>query len=438
MIVPLIQIDYIRQSIPEQFVVTLPTLILGSTASEGMLASETLDSITIVGDKGFTISEVFLLLWAVGMCICLLIFVYKLYKIWLLKQSGEKTSIDGIMVYLLPETDTAFSFFNSIFLGEMLSEAQKTNILLHEQVHIKHRHSIDLLFFELQRIIFWFNPLIYVFQNKMILLQEFIADSNAVIKNGKRAYYEGLLSQVFKTESISIVNTFFKQSLIKKRITMLQKSKSRKIVQLKYLLLLPIVGMMLVYTACSNEQKDISSENEFVSDTEVMDKINELAEAIMKKGNLSEDEVKALKFLSMEAKPGDKVYLSVQEYLDDTVNADVPFAVIEKGPTFPGCEDLENEVAKKCMSKKITEFVGANFNTKVPGTESLSGRQRISVKFKIDASGNVVDVQANAEHKELEQEAIRVVSSLPKMLPGEHQGKAVGVLYALPIIFALN
>jgi beta-lactamase regulating signal transducer with metallopeptidase domain len=86
----------------------------------------------------------------------------------------------------LPNTNTAFSFFKSIFLGEQLSEIQKANILLHEKIHIDQHHSIDLLFFEVLRILFWFNPLVYVYQKKMILLQEFTADAKVAAIKGKR------------------------------------------------------------------------------------------------------------------------------------------------------------------------------------------------------------------------------------------------------------
>ena len=83
------------------------------------------------------------------------------------------------------------------------------------------------------------------------------------------------------------------------------------------------------------------------------------------------------------------------------------------------------------------QFVGAEFNTKVENKE-ISGKQRIAVKFKIDNTGKVTNVEARSEFKELENEAVRVISSLPQMLPGEHEGKKVGVQYSLPIIFDIK
>ena len=217
---------------------------------------------------------------------------------------------------------------------------------------------------------------------------------------------------------------------------MLQKSKSKKIFQLKYLLLLPAICAMLLYTSCSDETK--VEETAVHDEGEVMTKINELSEAIMKKGNLTDEEARALKFLATEAKPGDKVYESVQEFLEADNGTNIPFAMIDKVPTFPGCEGMNNEAAKNCMSKEIQTYVAENFNVEIGDNLGLSGRQRISVKFKIDAFGKVADIEARAPHASLEEEAIRVVSGLPQMMPGEHRGKNVSVLYALPIVFKIN
>lgn len=219
---------------------------------------------------------------------------------------------------------------------------------------------------------------------------------------------------------------------------MLQKSKSQKTAQLKYLLLVPAICGMLIYTACSNDPKAEEAQTSQQSDSEVMNKINELAEAIMKKGEMTPEEEKALKLLTTEARPGDKVYTSVQEYLDETTdggNLPVPFAAIEKVPVFPGCSGADNEEMKKCMSQKIAEFVNSNFNIGLGKELDLKGRQRIAVQFKIDKTGRITDVRARAPKPELEAEAVRVVKLLPQMQPGEQKGEKVGVLYSLPIVF---
>ena len=90
------------------------------------------------------------------------------------------------------------------------------------------------------------------------------------------------------------------------------------------------------------------------------------------------------------------------------------------------------------MSEKITKFVQKKFNTDLAGDLGLSGRQRISVIFKIDKTGKVVGVRSRAPHPRLEKEAARVVNLLPKMKPGKQRGKPVNVPYSLPIIFQVQ
>jgi len=127
--------------------------------------------------------------------------------------------------------------------------------------------------------------------------------------------------------------------------------------------------------------------------------------------------------------------VEVEEMEEDI---EVPFAVIENVPIYPGCEKGNNDAKKKCMSDKIAKFVNRKFNTDLAADLGLTGRQRINVIFKIDRSGNIVGVRARAPHPKLEQEAARVIRLLPKMKPGKQRGKAVIVPYSLPILFQVQ
>ena len=128
----------------------------------------------------------------------------------------------------------------------------------------------------------------------------------------------------------------------------------------------------------------------------------------------------------------------IEEAIEEEI-ADVPFAVIENVPVYPGCEKKRsNAEKKKCMSEKVQKFVQKKFNTELAGDLGLEGRQRIAVQFKIDKNGDVVNVRARAPHPKLEQEAVKVVNALPKMVPGRQRGTAVGVLYSLPILFQVE
>ena len=404
-LLPFISLGFIQQNIPQEYYVELPAVVVGGTTSEiGTSTSFWLSSLKIV--------------WILGMIISVIVFSFKILKIIKLKRSGAMTNVDGNLVKILPKTDSAFSFFSTIYLGENISEINIPSIISHEKIHIQQKHSIDLLFFELLRIVFWFNPAVYLFQNRISTLHEYIADAKVSSQKSKKEYYQNLLSEVFQTEQISFVNTFFKQSLIKKRIIMLQKSKSQKGAQVKYLLLLPVIFSMLFYTACSENPKVDADQQ---SEAELLNKIKEQEEAEIEEYRINQGNENIVVQIDTIIKGRDLV-------------SDVPYSVIEKVPTYPGCSG-DNETMRKCMSSKIAESINSNFNTSIANDLNISGKQRIVVQFKIDKTGIVTDVRARAKHPELEAEAIRVVNLLPQMNPGEQKGEKVGVLYSLPIVF---
>lgn len=114
---------------------------------------------------------------------------------------------------------------------------------------------------------------------------------------------------------------------------------------------------------------------------------------------------------------------------------DVPFAVIEDAPIFPGCKGNKQQL-KDCFSKQMSIHVNENFNSSLAQDLQLSeGRKRIFVMFTITKRGKIEDVMARAPHPRLQKEAIRVIKSLPSITPGKQRGMPVNVKYSLPIAF---
>jgi bla regulator protein blaR1 len=488
-LLPFVKVESFKNVIPEKYIIRLPEVFIGENVPQNT-PQITYETINLKGQPLFSWE----LLFYVGMFLAALLFVFKIGKIGWLLYKNPKNKMDRFLIVKLINSSAAFSFFNYIFLGERLSETEKESILKHEIVHVKQKHTLDLLFFEVLRIVFWFNPLVYMYQNKIMVLHEFIADASAVKHQNKAEYYQNLLSQVFETKNISFINPFFKQSLIKKRIVMLQKAKSNQVNLLKYALLIPMVLGMLVYTSCvqnlysqeneiqseikksqdnkliekvkavknqiqiqgnTNELEDIglnlllkiAKQNEFDSKlveqvqtfiaqepkTDLTKKISDVFEQIQAQGTISEDENTALKellILTSDDGFNDPFFANIISKVE------VPFAVIDQVPVFPGCESLTSNIEQKdCMTKEITMFVNKNFNTNIGKENGLIGKQRINVIFKINQEGNIVDVRSRAPHPALEAEAIRVIKMLPKMLPGKQRGQAVTVPYSLPIVF---
>ena len=413
-------------------------------------------------------------LFVSGALVATLLLAYKLRQLYLLSTKGDRISFKDFTQILIPNSNMAFSFFKSIFIGDKVSKTDYTNIIAHELVHIKQGHSWDLLFFELMRVVAWFNPLVYVYQNRISELHEFIADAK-VAKNNKNEQYQLLLSQVFQTQNISFINHFFKSSLIKKRIVMLQKSQSKSVFKLKYLALVPLVLGMLFYTSCENDDENSLEDNENIitvnsvdnlseeEETKVYARLKSLADSEEAWSLKVEDSENSLKFESTK----DDVFVSginnepirAKMTIDNNGSPKyfknfmpsagepydwkkiyreenlVPFTYADEVPVFPGCEN-ENDL-KACFQQNIQKHISKHFN--YPEEAQKQGIQgRVSIMFTIDEDGSIVDIRKRGPHESLEAEAVRIIEKLPRMTPGSYEGKTVKVPFSIPISFKLE
>lgn len=507
LVIPFIKIEQIKTIVSKDISIHLPEVFINNS-SENISAIDP----EIAMQAGINIPTQTVSIWTIllisGMCIATLVLLFKMSKlIWLVSKSTKQWKGNVLIVNLL-NSNKAFSFFYYIFLGDHLKAQERVSILQHEMIHVQQKHTLDLLFFEILRIVFWFNPLVYMYQNRMATLHEYIADSKAVKQHDKADYYDNLLAQVFETQQFSFVNPFFKQSLIKKRILMLSKSKSKRINIIKYALLLPMVFTMLIYTSSyaqvsipENKTEDIKLETQDLSiysytmvlgETEMNEEIkatHELYEKFLKSNSnyvswatfnkenetvhyavhhINEKVPKGYTKHNIQFKDGTS-YFSYMNFSSmfsedskvgydeknaktpqiddaediilqqDTLDLEVPFTIIDEVPILESCKDLQTQKERKvCMSKEISKHVNRNFNTSIGDSLGLVGKQRMNVIFKIDKNGDVTDIRARAPHPKLEEEAIRVIKTLPKFIPGKHKGEAVIVPYSLPIIFQVK
>ena len=126
----------------------------------------------------------------------------------------------------------------------------------------------------------------------------------------------------------------------------------------------------------------------------------------------------------------------IEEALEEEeVAEDVPFAIIEDVPVYPGCKGTKQQ-KKDCLNKSMQKHVARKFNADLATDLGLSpGKKKIYIQFKITKTGTIQIVGARAPHARLEKEAKRVVSLLPRMTPGKQRGRPVNVTYMLPISF---
>lgn len=122
---------------------------------------------------------------------------------------------------------------------------------------------------------------------------------------------------------------------------------------------------------------------------------------------------------------------------EEDLDVDVPFAVIEDVPVFPGCESVPKNKKRECFQEQIQKHINKNF--RYPEIAQEMGIQgRVSVVFTIDKDGSITNIRTRGPDKNLEAEARRIIEKLPKMTPGKQRGRAVRVPFSIPITFKLN
>ncbi len=125
------------------------------------------------------------------------------------------------------------------------------------------------------------------------------------------------------------------------------------------------------------------------------------------------------------------------EVLEEEVDVDVPFAIIEDVPLFPGCERVAKSERRKCFQEKVQRHINKNF--RYPEIAQEMGVQgRVYVQFVIDKDGSITSIRTRGPDKNLEKEAHRIISKLPTMTPGKQRGRAVRVPFSIPITFRLQ
>ena len=310
-------------------------------------------------------------------------FLIQLSSILFLKNNSNSQKLANCKIVLINDLKTSpFSFFNWIFINPHKYNPEKIDeIIIHEQVHVKQYHSIDVIFFELLCICLWWNPFIWFIKREMKINLEYLADEG-VLKAGvdSKEYQYILLKASNENIGIPFINNF-NVSQLKKRITMMNKRKTSIRNISLYILSIPL-GLILLL---GNAVKASSSE---IINTLIVESVQDIQQDPKKK-------------------------------------ADV-FIVVEQMPTYPGGEQA------------MQEYISNNLKYPVEAqTKGVQGR--VLIRFIVGADGNISDTKViRSVSPETDAEALRVIKSMPKWNPGKHDGKEVPVYFTIPIVYRLK
>ncbi|MBT7654031.1 MAG: energy transducer TonB [Flavobacteriaceae bacterium] len=153
---------------------------------------------------------------------------------------------------------------------------------------------------------------------------------------------------------------------------------------------------------------------------EVVEDEEEVEETVIESTETNEDEIVEI--------------VEVEEEFDDV---DVPFAVIEDVPIFPGCERVSKSERRNCFQEQMNKHIRKNF--RYPEIAQEMGIQgRVYVNFIIAKDGQITNIRMRGPDKNLEKEAQRIIAKLPNMIPGKQRGRPVRVPFSIPITFRLQ
>jgi len=235
-VLPFTQLSILRPAEPEP----LQLVLIPQVKNIGIPAPKVPTSFL----SQISFDDVLIYTYIIGSVITLAVFAHRLYRLSLLTRSKKALYDKKYKLIQLNGDNTAFSFFNYLFIGTNVPKAD--TIIAHELVHIRQKHSADIVFLEILKVISWFNPLVYLLQRSLKTVHEYIADEQtAAYEQDALGYSSFLLNNAYGIQGASIAHSFFNYNLLKKRIIMLNQKRSGKLARLKYLAVLPLCGGML-------------------------------------------------------------------------------------------------------------------------------------------------------------------------------------------------
>ena len=407
--------------------IILPTVTIG--AAEEMPVSDSINWINVM-----------LYIYITGMITTAL---WKLVQICLLYRTIHscvlwKDKQNGITIYCHAQDIAPFSWFNTIVISENDYQNNANEILCHEIGHIRHHHSLDILLVNIIETIQWWNPLSWILASSLRDVHEFEAD-NEVRRSGVniQEYQMLLIRKAVGSSSYAFANGF-NHSLLKKRITMMLKSKSNPWMRTKALYIIPVatIAISVFATPELNNRADTIAEkvqtiiedkgintsadihNSEAGSTPIIKAKNDIAS---KEGN-HEEIVPAKE--TKEA--GDSVIDNINKKLEQQ-GSDYRISLTspdcDTRPEFPGGDEARSE------------YYNNNKNLLCLGDPSNEATVSIYVDVVVEKDGTISNAKISRFHTnheisevrkhELKDAAIKFYSNMPKHVPAKKNGQPV-------------
>lgn len=356
-----------------------------------------------------------------ALSIWMLINIYRVLKVFL---RAKCTKEEGFTLVELPN-EAPSSFFRFIQLPAGLSEYDREIIFQHEKVHAQKYHSADRLFLETLHCFSWFNPVFLLLKKELVHIHEFEVDR--IMYNKYRVgYMEFLLAYSLGTSSsiYLFTNQFMTKLTLIKRIKIMKKTSKRVLITA---LALPLIagGFTLIsFTSPDQEPTKKSTKKETPASKS---KTTKEVKPAPKKQVVPDKKTEPVSKEASKTKEKD-IYFVIPDKVESTTemhSAPPQETEVDKMPEYVGGMEA------------MTKYMIANVRYPESAVKSKT-TGKVIVSFVVAKDGKVTKATVKrGVSKELDAEALRVVSSMPNWIPGEKDGKKVDAEMVLPVSFAL-
>ena len=426
-------LPFIKISMPENVAMEMPITIIGNVIAPAVVTSDIVSATGKSTGPAMAISLILL----VGMLFSMCITARSYFRMNRMLRTVPVTMIDGTTVRITDAEIPPFSWGKHIVISRADYEHNPA-ILTHERMHVKCRHSIDLMTYTIVTVMHWFNPLVWIARTELKMLHEYEADELTINTGIDATQYQLLLvRKAVGAKRFQLANGF-NHSKLKNRITMMHKTKTNRWMRLAYILCIPaLIGTMCL---CSNPEQVAKKIDNItvtvVSTGTILDgfTLEQLDSAILNSGV---DPIELAVQIAPQTGYSIEDLNTVKERLReldvlmvsyaDTNETPVSATSLDVKPTFNGEEVYQ-----------FSRWV--NLNIEYPQEAKDKNIQgRVAVSFTVNSKGKVCDVEVvKGVDPLLDKEAVRVVEMSPEWTPGMVDGKAVPVRYTFPIIFMLS
>lgn len=423
----------------------LPEIVVGESSASPSVSAVS-ESLTVWSIIQYT--------YLAGLVIFFLKLVIEIFQIIRLIRNASRTND----IIHLQSDIVAFSFFRYIFIGNSsaLSTADHDKIISHERIHQQLGHSYDILFIEIFRVLFWFNPIVHRYKKELCIVHEFQADQLAVPEKDIQPYCNLLARVALMSADFSLAN-HFNNSLTLKRITMMNTVK-KKLHWWKPALLLPLAGAFFFFVACQDQVmediKDASKSASMIAELpqQVQTRLQELQTShpgkefyVLRFDSEDHNKMKKLEQENITSSFVEVIKVADSEKTGSTES----YVIFDKNNQTNQLSEITKTdgevflvVEESAKPADGMEAYYSRLNTSIlyPTQAKEKGvAGKVFVEFVIEIDGTLSDLKIlKGIGYGCDEEAIRAIQNNGTWTPAQQRGQAVKQRMVLPVTFSLG